>query len=684
MIERGRPAPLGASWDGDGVNFALYSEGAESIELCLYDNDDHETGRFELPGQDDNVWHGYLPRCAPGQAYGFRAHGLYAPQDGLRYNPAKLLIDPYARQLRGELRWSAAVFDFQPGHADGEMRPNAADSAAAVPKSVVTDDSGSSNADRPGIPWAETVIYEANVRGYTMRHPAISDHERGLFRGMRNGEILRHLRSLGVTCIELMPVHEFIDEQFLQQRGLRNLWGYNTINFFAPARRYLGGDGIRSFREMVDAIHDTGLEVVLDVVYNHTAEGNGLGPTLSFRGIDNLSYYRTAQDNPAKYVDNTGCGNTINVDHPVVRKLIIDSLHYWAGVMGVDGFRFDLAPVLGRTMNGFSSDHPMLRAIDSDPVLRDLKLIAEPWDPGPGGYQLGHFPRPWAEWNDRYRDSVRRFWRGDADQAREFAKRLHGSADFFEPTVRKPPASINFVSCHDGFTLTDIVSYERRHNEGNHENNHDGHAHNYSANYGIEGPTDERQVNVIRRRQRLNMLATLLLSQGTPMLLGGDELGNSQNGNNNAYAQDNTTGWIDWAGLDSDPEFLESVRRLIRLRQATPLLRRSEYVHGQREIEWTNADGTPISDPEWHHLRSFAVVLKDPGATKSEIHRAVAILINATDEDMQFTLPEHLSLPGWQVVFASGAMPDPASGDCVWQLQSHSIACVVLAPGRSR
>lgn len=685
MIDKGSPAALGASWDGDGVNFALYSESAEAVELCFYDHNDKETGRCMLPERTGDIWHGYIPGYMPGQAYGYRVYGRYSPDDGLRHNPNKLLIDPYARQLRGEFVWSDTVFDFDPEQNNGEMSLSNTDSAPFVPKSVVIDEAGRPPHSRPRIPWSETIIYEANVRGYTMRHPAVAKTDRGLFRGMRNGKILDYLTSLGITSLELMPVHAFIDEYHLQQRGLRNLWGYNTINFFAPTQRYLGGDDIQAFRQMVDAIHDAGIEVILDVVYNHTGEGGRMGPNLSFRGIDNLSYYRIPPGHPGEYINDTGCGNTMNVDHPMVRRLIVDSLRYWTVQMGVDGFRFDLAPILGREAHGFTNQHVMLRDIESDPVLQHVKLIAEPWDPGPGGYQLGNFTQPWAEWNDRYRDTARRFWRGDTDQAGEFARRLHGSSDLFEASGRSPPASINFVASHDGFSLADIVSYEERHNEANGDHNRDGHACNYSCNHGIEGDTSDRTINAVRQRQRLNMLATLLLSQGTPMLLAGDEFGNSQRGNNNAYAQDNETGWLDWAGAASDPAFLNSVRKLIRLRQLNPLLRQQKYVHGQPHnddswpgIEWRNANATPIGDSDWPHIQAFTVILTETGDSIPDSGPSVAILINASDSDTEFRLPKSSRPRTWHLAFASGEVSPLKSCMFSWQLQSQTIACMQL------
>ena len=683
MIEKGRAAPLGASWDGAGVNFAVYSSAAERVELCFFDDGLRETGRHALTERSGDVWHGYMPGCEPGQAYGYRVHGRYSPEAGLRCNPMKLLIDPYARQLRGEFTWSPAVFDFDPTPESAPMQRNDLDSAGFVPKCVVVGDKPARPPAGPQVPWTEMVIYEANARGYTMHHPELSDAERGLFRGMRNAAILDYLKSLGITSVELMPVQAFIDEHHLHRRGLRNLWGYNSINFFSPALRYLGDDDIRSFRDMVDAIHDAGMEVILDVVFNHTGEGDRRGPTLSFRGIDNLAYYRTSKHDPSVYVNDTGCGNTINSSHPVVRALVVDSLRYWATDMGVDGFRFDLATTLGRNDDGFEREHPLLEAITGDPVLQDVKLIAEPWDPGPGGYQLGNFPPRWAEWNDRYRDAVRRFWRGDTGSAGEFAKRLHGSSDVFEPGGRKPFASINFVTSHDGFPLADVVSYERRHNEANGEGNRDGHAENYSRNYGAEGETADADIIATRRRQRLNMLATLLLSQGTPMILAGDELGNSQGGNNNAYAQDNAVGWVDWAGATADADFLDCVRRLIRLRREIPLLRLADFVHekpGSRlvnGIDWLHPDGNTLTDADWPEVRAFSVVLSAHKDSEPSPCSAVAIFVNGSHLDLDFRIPETGHGDTWETAFWSAGEPRRNGDRNAWQVESLSIVCLL-------
>jgi glycogen operon protein len=658
MIEAGHPAPLGATVDEAGTNFAVFSSIADRIELCLFDETSKQTQTYRLPECSDGVWHGYLPGCRPGQRYGYRVHGPYVPQEGLRCNPAKLLIDPYARALTGKFTWHDAVYDYD-RQSDGDaFRMNTVDSAPFVPKGVVCPDSPVAMFKRPQIPWSETIIYEANVRGYTMRHPSLDEAERGTYDGMRHRDVLDYLKALGITSLELMPVHEFIDEQHLAEHGLRNFWGYNTISFFAPSPRYAKRDAITEFRDMVRSVHDAGIEVVLDVVYNHTGESDGRGPSICFRGIDNLAYYSTEPNRPDTYINDTGCGNTLNVDHPRVRQLVLDSLRYWHQDMGVDGFRFDLAPVLGRHNHGFSATHPMLEAIGSDEQLGNAKLIAEPWDPGPGGYQLGQFSGRWAEWNDRYRDAVRKFWRGDEGVLREFAQRLHGSADLFEASGRLSSASINLVSSHDGFTLADAVSYEHRHNHANGEDNKDGHQHNYSCNYGIEGPTDDMSISDRRRRQRLNLLATLLFSQGTPLLLGGDEFGNSQQGNNNAYAQDNDIGWLDWKKFEDDPQFAVQIRKLIELRRTISLLRLRTHVHrhldaehGVVEVAWLRPDGLPMSDHDWAHIRAFCINLTekiDDGSVT-----AVAILINGSDTTSTFHLPAISAASNWQTAFSS-------------------------------
>jgi glycogen operon protein len=687
MMQEGSPGRLGAWLEDDGVNFALYAGAAEAVELCLYDADRRELARHFLPGQDDGVWHGFLPGCAAGQRYGYRVHGPWAPARGLRHNPAKLLIDPYTRRLDGEFSWNPAVYDFiqPPGH-HAAWQKNEVDSAPFVPLSTVNRPGKTAGSSSAWVPWAEMILYETNVRGFTMRHPALTEGERGRFTGMKNGQVLEYLKALGVTSIELMPVHAMIDEAFLVEKGLRNLWGYNSVQFFTPDSRFGVQDPVTEFREMVAAIHDAGLEVILDVVYNHTGEGGEQGPTLSFRGIDSQAYYSHEPDDPGRYINDSGCGNTVNANHPRVQDLVVDSLVYWHRDMGVDGFRFDLATVLGRMGQGFSRKHPLLTRMSVEPELYRAKLIAEPWDPGPGGYQLGQFPIEWAELNDRYRDTVRRYWRGDEGQSSEFARRIHGSADLFERSGRDPVASINFISSHDGFTLLDTVSYENRYNQDNLENNRDGHAHNFSSNHGAEGETADAAINAVRRQQRLNLMATLLFSQGTPMILAGDEFGNGQGGNNNAYAQDNETGWLDWSGLEEDPDFTEKVRQLIHLRRKLPLLRQPRYVHGRMptdqgfcDITWLHPDGRPMHENDWSNEKQVALFFTchDEQHEYSPVNHAIAILYNAAAGETVFRLPVGL-VSEWKLRFFSCEQANLEHGTGQLSLPGRSMALATM------
>ncbi len=671
MIESGSHETLGPSPSSDGTNFALYSAVAERVEICLFDADGKQTESHVLPDCTNGVWHGFLPGCESGQRYGYRVHGPFDPARGLRCNPHKLLVDPYARRLDGEFRWTENVFD-----------ANENDSAGDVPFSVVTDLGTLCDERRPRVPWGETIFYECNVRAYTMQHSGLDEMQRGKFSGLSNKTIVEYIKALGITSVELMPVYAFIDERHLVDQNLRNLWGYNSISFFAPMPRYANGNADIELREMIRALHDAGLEVVLDVAYNHTGESGAGGPSISFRGIDNLTYYRTPPYAPGEYINDTGCGNTLNVEHPRVRELIVESLAYFSQVMGVDGFRFDLATILGRREHGFSKGHPLLLDISNDPRLAETKLVAEPWDPGPGGYQLGNFPPRWAEWNDVYRDGVREFWRGDHGKSGVLARRIHGSADIFEASGRGPDASVNFVTAHDGFTLRDTVSYVHRHNEANGEDNRDGHASNYSSNFGVEGDTDDAAINRQRRRQRLNLLATLMMSQGTPMVLSGDEFGNSQHGNNNAYAQDNPTGWLDWSGLETDPEFTEQVRELIWLRREIPLLRLRQYVHGTLQlpdgsvrIDWINQEGDTKRGTEWAHSRAFTKVItrvhKDGDESK------IAILINAHDHDAEMRLSRGGVKNDWRVVFCSAEEGFELNGGRTAAMPKQSIVLLV-------
>jgi glycogen operon protein len=678
-METGSPAPLGATPDCDGVNFAVYSSVAESIELCLFTRHRRPERSFRLPACTDGVWHGYLPGCRPGQRYGYRVHGPWHPDAGLRCNPNKLLLDPYCREISGDFAWHEAVFDYVPGA--GELTMSNLDSAAYVPMSVVCAPLDKALHEKPEVPWSATVVYESNLRGYTMRHPTVPDAQRGTFAGMQNGAILEYLKSLGITSVELLPVQAYIDEHHLAKRGLRNFWGYNTVAFFAPMPRFAVGRARQEFLGMVNAIHDAGLEVILDIAFNHSGESDGSGPTLCFRGLDNQAYYRLEPNTAAAYVNDTGTGNTLNADHPRVQALVLDCLRYWSHEFGVDGFRFDLATILGRHTHGFSPEHPLLAAISTDPQLQGVKLIAEPWDPGPGGYQLGHFPDRWAEWNDKYRDTVRRFWRGDADMNGRFARRLHGSADIFDNRGRAPYVSVNLVTSHDGFTLADLVSYEHRHNEANGEDNRDGHAHNYSCNHGVEGDTGDRAILAERRRHRLNLLASLMLSQGTPMLLAGDEFGNSQGGNNNAYAQDNETGWLDWSGLADDPEFVQRVRELIHLRRARPLLRLPEYVHGETEmgtssmnIEWLNADGQDMTESDWSGPAPFKVMLAE--SVQGNERARVAVLLNNGDKEVSFQLPDGDLTGNWRVAWSVDRVPVCSDGR-TFRAPARSISLLV-------
>jgi len=661
----GRPYPLGAHCDPRGANFALFSAHAEKVELCLFDsNGRHETERLPLPENTNGVWHGHLPEAYPGLLYGYRVHGPYAPEHGHRFNPNKLLFDPYARDIVGDLHLSDGHFGYRVGSARGDRSFDRRDNARAMPKCRLIDDNFHWGDDRPPRrPLSDSVIYELHVKGFTKLHTGIAESMRGTFAALRTPEVIDHLRHLGVTAVELLPVHYAVDDRLLLERGLRNFWGYNTIGYFAPDRRLLGG-GDGEFKRMVAALHAAGIEVIIDVVYNHTAEGNELGPTLCFRGIDNLSYYWLSPDDPRRYMDFTGVGNSLRMNHPRVLQLVTDSLRYWVEVMHVDGFRFDLATTLARGPNGFDPNCSFLDALSQDPVLAQVKLIAEPWDVGEGGYRLGAFPPGWSEWNDRFRDDLRRFWRGDGGVIGAVAGRIAGSADIFRHDSRKPSASVNFVTAHDGFTLTDLVSYNAKHNEANHENGADGANENLSWNCGAEGPTDDAAIVALRNRQRRNFLASLLLSLGVPMLLAGDEMGNSQSGNNNAYCQDNEIGWVDWSGLWRPGSDLTTfIRRLIDLRHDRHLTRDrfldgTAIADGRKDMTWLHADGAEMTEADWQvpDARFLAAVFD---ATRQPL----MLLMNAHSEAVTFTLPEIPNIKAWHVQIDTAA--DSGFGNAV-------------------
>ncbi|MGQ9368854.1 glycogen debranching protein GlgX [Azospirillum sp. A39] len=662
----GRPHPLGADWDGFGVNFALFSANAEKVELCLFDlASQREVERIVMPEQTDEVWHCYLPEARPGLLYGYRVHGPYDPANGHRFNPHKLLLDPYARALYGAIRWSDAHFGYRVGSTREDLSFDRRDNARAMPKCRVVDRAFTWGGERrPNVPWSESIVYEAHARGFTMLNPLVPRPLRGTFAGMSTQAVIDYLRALGVTAVEFLPVHAHTDDRHLVAQGLHNYWGYNSIGFFAPEPRFMSSGALSEFKTMVARLHEAGIEVILDVVYNHTGEGNHLGPTLSFRGIDNASYYRLMPDDKRYYVNDTGTGNTLNLVHPRVLQMVMDSLRYWVTDMHVDGFRFDLATVLGRESYGYDPGSGFLDAVRQDPVLAGVKLIAEPWDIGPGGYQVGNFPPGWAEWNDRYRDTVRAFWRGDEGKLPELAGRIAGSADLFEKRGRKAWSSVNFVTAHDGFTLEDLVSYNDKHNWANGEGNRDGHSANFSCNYGVEGETGDPAVRQLRDRQKRNLLATLMLSQGTPMLLAGDELGHSQDGNNNAYCQDNELTWIDWARRQSESaDLLAFARRVIALRKAHPVLRRPSFLHGLaaspaglKDIVWYTPLGNEKTAEQWRnpHARCVGLLLNGHAGRflNAEGRRiedgVLLIVLNAHHDTVSFVLPSVPGGRGWR------------------------------------
>ena len=704
----GYPYPLGATWLGNGVNFALFSEAATSVDLCLFDNIDARQENVCIPVTEhtDQVWHVFLPDVRPGQLYGFRVSGPYDPERGLRFNSAKLLLDPYAKAIVGEVNWADEMFGYVVGGANEDLTQDFRDDAWGVPKSVVIDNAFDWQGDgKPGIPLHKSLIYELHVKGFSKLWPEMPEELRGTYAGLGSAPAIDYLTKLGVTAVELLPVHAHIDDKVLVDRGLKNYWGYNTIGFFAPHAAYSSsgqlGEQVTEFKSMVRNLHAAGIEVILDVVYNHTAEGNHLGPTLCFRGIDNLAYYRLRPDDPRFYLDFTGTGNTFNLLHPRTLQLVMDSLRYWVLEMHVDGFRFDLASTLARDHEGVNKLHAFFEIIHQDPVLSQVKLIAEPWDVGEGGYQVGNFPVLWAEWNGKYRDTMRSFWKGDEGRVGEMAYRLTGSPDLYQHNGRRPYASINFVTAHDGFTLTDLVSYNEKHNEANGDGNSDGDNNNQSWNCGVEGSTNDPQINAVRERQRRNFLVTLFFSQGVPMLCGGDEWGRTQNGNNNAYCQDNEISWFNWERDEKQNQLLGFTRKLIQLRRDHPVFRRPKFFQGRRirgseirDVMWFNPGGSEISEEEWAHpfVRCLGMLLS--GDTMGVFNfegepirdDTFLLLINAHYEPIPFVLPgqEHIE---WQLVLdtmsAEGFFTEPkkfASGDDV-DLSGRAACLLQLITG---
>ncbi len=691
----GAPFPLGATWDGTGVNFALFSENASGVELCLFDSPTGPEQRIRVAEMTDHIWHCYLPGIKPGQLYGYRVHGEFDPKNGHRFNPNKLLIDPYAKAISSTIEWSDAMFGYEVGHAEEDLRQSGSDSAAFVPKSVVIDPNFDWEGDQPPkIPYHRTIIYETHVKGFTKQHPDIPAELRGTYAGIGHPVTIAYLKELGITAIELMPVHHFITDRHLQDKGLTNYWGYNSIGFFAPDVRFHSGDPVtggqvQEFKQMVKELHRAGIEVILDVVYNHTGEGNHMGPTVCFRGVDNASYYRLTEDKRF-YMDYTGTGNTLNTTVPAVLRLIMDSLRYWILDMHVDGFRFDLASTLARELHEVDRLGSFFDIIHQDPVISQVKLIAEPWDVGEGGYQVGNFPPGWAEWNGKYRDCMRDFWRGSDSMLSEFAERFTGSSDLYKDDYRKPQASINFITAHDGFTLNDLVSYNEKHNEANGEGNNDGESHNRSWNCGAEGPSDDPAVNELRARQKRNLLTTLFLSQGVPMMVAGDEFGRTQQGNNNAYCQDNEISWLDWKSADHG--LLRFTKELIHFYHAHPVFSRKRWFKGQpikgvglEDIAWFQPSGEEMSEANWNHdpARSVGIYLNGKGlrmaGPKGEAitDDSFFIIFNAADVDLEFRLPPERFGEQWVKVI------DTATDLVAGEADMHRAGDRVLSRSRS-
>ena len=703
----GRPYPLGATWDGAGVNFALFSEHATAVDLCLFDPGDpgRETHRIPIREHTDQIWHVYLPEARPEVLYGYRVHGPWQPAAGHRFNPAKVLIDPYAKAIAGATSWSDAMFGHRVGVGDNDLIVDERDNAPYLPKSVVVDPAFTWGDDRqPRTPWHDTVIYEVHVKGFTARQPDVPRDKRGTYSGLASPAAVEHLKMLGVTAVELLPVHHSVTEKDLRDRGLTNYWGYNSIGFFAPDARYssVGARGaqVAEFKTMVKTLHQAGIEVILDVVYNHTAEGDHLGPTLSYRGIDNAAYYRLDGRDRRRYIDYTGCGNTLNMMHPRAIQLIMDSLRYWVLDMHVDGFRFDLAATLARELHDVDRLSAFFDVIHQAPVISQVKLIAEPWDLGEGGYQVGNFPVGWAEWNGKYRDTVRSYWRGDEGQLSELGYRLTGSSDLYEASGRRPYASVNFVTAHDGFTLGDLVAYDTKHNESNGEDNRDGTDHNLSWNGGVEGPTDDTKILEIRERQMRNFLATLFLSQGIPMLCGGDEIGRSQSGNNNAYCQDNDISWFQWSLSRPAARLLEFTQRLIRLRREHPVFHRRTFFHGRRvlgaaskDLSWFRPDGKELTEDDWGNGQMRCLGLRLAGDAIEEVDDmgepivddTFLVLLNAHDQGIAFILPGHDARVRWEPVLDTRAWDVEDRGRAyrpgeVYDLDGRSLVVLRLRP----
>jgi isoamylase len=698
-VREGSSHAQGAIWDGKGTNFTLFSAHATKVEVCLFDRlGVRELERIVLPEYTDEIWHGYIPDVNPADVYGFRVHGPYDPQAGHRFNPNKLLLDPYARGHIGELKWGPEVFGYTIGAEGDDLSFDERDSAPHMPKCVVVDPNfdWKGQPRSRGVPWDQTIIYEAHLRGFTRLHALVPPKQRGTYVGLGHRAVIDYVKSLGITSIELLPIHTFINDSQLLERGLTNYWGYNSIGFFAPDPRYAfePEQCLKEFKEMVARFHDAGLEVILDVVYNHTAEGNEHGPTLSFKGIDNASYYRLLADNRRYYVNDTGTGNTLNLSHPGVIQMVTDSLRYWVNELHVDGFRFDLGTILAREPNGFDNQSGFLKACHQDPVLRSVKLIAEPWDVGPGGYQVGGFPPGWAEWNDRYRDVVRDFWKGAAS-ASDMAQRLCASGDVFNHLGRRPSACVNFVTAHDGFTLHDVVSYNDKHNDANGEGNRDGSNDNRSWNCGAEGPTDDPAINQLRERQTRNMLATLLFSQGTPMLLAGDEFGRTQQGNNNAYCQDNAISWVDWKLAASNASLIRFVQKLTALRHKYPILRRNRFLTGAydeelevKDLTWINASGAEMRGEDWSdgNMRCFGMLMdgraRPTGVRQRGTEATMLLVLNAHHDLVQFTVPACPGGDHWRVVLDTNA-PESESTESfaageVYQVTGRSLLLFVL------